>query len=58
MAKVTEMQNRLTEAHTRVSECAKRVQEAEGEKRKLEFSLQQAQVCGCEVFTFNCIKQA
>ena len=45
MAKVTEMQNRLTEAHARVSESSKRLQESESERRKLEFSLQQAQVC-------------
>ena len=44
LAKVAEMQNRLTEAHARYSESSKRVQEVESEKRKLEFSLQQAQV--------------
>ena len=44
LAKVAEMQDRLTEAHARFVESSKRVQEVESERRKLEFSLQQAQV--------------
>ena len=45
LGKVAEMQNRLTEAHSRFSESSKRVQQVESERRKLEYSLQQAKVC-------------
>ena len=45
LAKAADMQDRLTDAHARFSESSKRVQEVESERRKLEFSLQQAQVC-------------
>ena len=44
LSKVAEMQNRLTEAHARSSQSSKRLQESESERRKLEFSLQQAKV--------------
>ena len=55
VAKVTEMQNRLTEAHSRVSESSKRLQESESERRKLEFSLQQAQVRAGYTVTLHCV---
>ena len=44
LAKVAEVQDRVTEAHSRFADTSKRLQEVESERRKLEFSLQQAQV--------------